>query len=246
MRSLFITFLTVIILFTFGFAVAKAGSLGEDDNWFNANLRAKLSRSVLLRSGLSLNNPGDAAYDYLADRKQRVIIEVDVQQGLEFSTGTLAEVERQIMEITGKTVEIRLSSVVASANSSFNDSDLRQLKDNYHTVRPMKSQAVFYILLVNRYAEDPNQIGTTLGAEGSVVFADAITDLRTEKSNLEVSTILHEFLHLLGIGHVDEEDCIMNAAIEVGGIRGRNVSTDFCPTELELINQTKDTINNQN
>ena len=235
--------LVLIVIGTFSFAAIKAASLGEDDNWFNANLRAKFSRSSFLRSFFALNNPGDAAFDYLVDRKQRVIIEVDAQQGLEFSMETLAEVERQIAEITGKIVEIRLSSVVASANRSFNDSELRQLMDNYRTASSVKSQSVFYVLLVNRYAEDPNQIGTTLGAEGSVIFADAIADLRAEKSSLEVSTILHEFVHLLGIGHVDDEDCIMSVAIEVGGIRGRNVSTDFCPTELELIEEVKNNIN---
>lgn len=237
-RASIIIVLAALILLTFGFAVIKAGSLGDDGNWFNTHLRESFAKSPTARKIFTLNSPGDAAADYLANEPERIIIEVDVQNGWQLSPGALAEVEEQIYNITGKAVETRLSSQINTTADSFNNEELLGLMENNRTTRTSKNQAVFYLLLVSGSEENPGEIGTTLGAEGAAVFSKTVESLHGNTKSLEVSTILHEFLHQLGIGHVEDKNCIMNEAVEVGGYRSK-ISTDLCPAELDLLNQVR-------
>ena len=239
-KWLTIVILIIMIIGTFGFAVLKVGSLGERDNWFNRELRSDLSRSRFARTVFALHDNGDGRYDYLSNGTKAVTIEIDTLAGQTLAGGTLQKVERDFEEILTADVRIVASSEIPGGLDSASP---EELAEQCRSFRATSENAVFYLLVLKLDSKNPSQVGSTFREDGAVIYAQAIENLgSTNRVVLESSTILHEFLHQLGMGHVNQPKCIMDEAVEVGGVRS-SIPTKLCAEELELLNQIKATIN---
>ena len=67
-----------------------------------------------------------------------------------------------------------------------------------------------------------------------------MSDLSHIQNMIEQSTIMHEWGHLLGLDHINQEDCIMNERVEVYENRrfqGSNIPTTYCAEELYQLHQ---------
>jgi len=243
LKYLSVVILIVIISISLAFTLVKTASLGEMDNWFNSNYRELLAGSPFLRKVFALNFDGDAKTDYLSSKRERIVVEVDEVLGYEFKAESLEIASEEIRELLGKEVNIIRSSQIPKDKLVYSHDDLARIYEKYKIRETSANEAVFYIIYVPRNDGDEGLVGETIMEDGAVIYAEAITGLGTENIvEIEASTILHEFGHLLGLPHVEAEHCIMNETLEVGG-RKQNIATEFCAEELRLLESIKLDIN---
>ena len=242
-KLLGVLILLLFILMSLGFVLIKTASLGSPDNWFNQNYRSEIAQNLILRQIFGLNQDGDAKADYLSDKRSKIVVEVDTLSGYDFSLRALEITESKMERLTGKEVTIVKSSVIPDAKLSYSSEDLTILYDRYKIHKTTSDTAVFYLIYATRSAEDESIVGNTMNYDGAVIFAEGIAALGdTNVTEIEASTILHEFGHLLGLPHLQGADCIMNETLEVGR-RTQKVSTEFCGEELQMLENIKLIIN---
>ena len=232
----------VFIAVSLSFVLVKSAALGEMDNWFNGNYRQIFASSPFLRKVFALNFDGDAKTDYLSAKRNQIVVEVDAISGYEFRAESLEIVAEGIEKLTGKEVVIVRSSVITDGKSIYSQDDLVEIYDQYKIHNTTADKAVFYLVYVPRSKDDGKIVGNTIMEGGAAIFAGGIADLGNANIvEIEASTILHEFGHLLGLPHLLGLDCIMNETLEVGG-HSQKVSTEFCEEELQFLESIKASI----
>lgn len=235
--------LVVIIAASLAFVLVKTAAISEEDNWFNRNYRQDFASILILRKVFALNLDGDAKTDYLGDRRSKIIVEVDEIVGSEFKLESLEAAAEEMEKLTGKSVVIIRSSKIVKTKSAYSQDDMVEIYDTYKIQKISADKAIFYLVSVPRNEDDKGLVGRTIKEDGAVIFANAIADLGRENIvEIEASTILHEFGHLLGLPHLEGADCIMNETLEVGR-RKQKISTGFCEEELQLLENIKLDIN---
>lgn len=244
--GLFLVFFILICAF---FILAKLGSLGPENNYFNSHFRLKLAKNPVFRKVLTLQNDGDSRSDYLGSGKSKILIEVDAMQGINVDLGLVDRFANAVSNITGKNVNYLVSDVDMT-NFEVDDSQIQTLADKYHNIEPDNNTAILYLMLLSKKQGEAKQIGSTYKDFGIVVYVGSVEDFTQSTSatyrNYLFSTTLHEFGHQIGLGHNEEAGCIMNPKAETNDIAQLdpdNVVTDFCHFEQKLIAQQKSLAN---
>lgn len=214
-------------------------NLISSQNFVNQNLRKKLAENIFLRSTLRLHQLGDAKSDFAKDNNFKSLeirvfstegegLPEDVKQSI------IREIEKVVQKPEGVTTK---DESLEENNGEVNDDNILILIKN-HPVH-LKDKAILQIFLLKKYAPVPTYAGLVKDAYNIFVFKDAMLDISTfEKTsnNAEISTILHEFAHLLEAGHVDDDTCILSAKVEdMTSGRPKEILTSYCPQDLEEI-----------
>lgn len=236
--------LILFIISIFSFVILRSWSLGSEDNFFNSRLRPRLSRSPFLRKILSLRYDGDARRDYLDSGYERIELEIDAMEGEELPAEGVETVVRVIERVTGKPVEVRYSDNSIPYRIGLTDDELKAIVDGNR--RQSKNHAYLYLLLASSRDRQAENIGTTYGEDGIVIYMDALKSFVSRNPELLpeyfASTVLHEFGHQIGLGHNREAGCLMNPEVE-GGLSGETrseVVVDFCESELRQIDDSRE------
>ncbi|MBL7047784.1 MAG: matrixin family metalloprotease [Candidatus Marinimicrobia bacterium] len=224
----------------------------SEDNWFNKRYRSKIAQNPVVRSVFYLHWDGDAASDYLSsDKFSSLKIEIDRYDECMISDDMLDDIEAELNRIIEKPngIIFEESDIFSLANSEYSIEEVLAIKERYQYKSSSGSEAVIHFLCLNKYADDPSNIGLTLMEDGLVIFWQKIKELSSNNPDslklFVVSTVLHEIGHQVGIGHVEDESCLMAAFVErPGNARGalKNIPTSFCQGELDTVEQIRESL----
>lgn len=231
----FIIFLSLFfIIFYFSF------NLVNSNNFINKKFRYSFTENLNLRQLFKLSQIGDARGDYLTNNNfSQLNITIFSPFRDTFSSEFKNILIDRIKQIVNKPSGIYLEEKSLNLNlrSDLNDSDLANIIKN-HPIK-LKDSAQLQIFLLESYQPHPSNIGLVKDAYHIFLFSKPLEDIsHFEKTsdNAYLSTILHEFAHLLGAGHVANDRCILSEKVEdIAFGRPAEITTNFCPEDLEEI-----------
>ncbi|MDP4001209.1 MAG: hypothetical protein Q8P83_03135 [bacterium] len=234
--------LIIIIILSLGFVTLKSLAQGSEDNFFNQEFRSQASKSALVRKILGLHYDGDASHDYLGDTKTKIIIEIDLMEGIDVPVVALDQLKQKIQEVTKKETIYLISDRNIPYKAALTDDDVNLLEESYRDFNASDDTAFLYALIVTRF-NDETTIGSTHKEFGLVLYQDALGDVISPSDGAfglyQSSTLLHEFGHQLGLNHNQISGCLMNEAVEIGyRVLDSQVVNDFCEIEKKLIRES--------
>lgn len=246
-KIIIILFLLIFIALTLSFSVFYYFfNLSKPDNYINNSYRKIILSNHLLRTVFRLDQVGDARFDYAVNKnlpKLKIIIYHQIDNNL--MPDTMKTVIGEIKKVIEKPVEISVieKSFPGNLINPVSDEKLKTLvKANPADWPVFGNTAVLQIFLLGRYTAHPTYAGLVKDSENIFLFMDSIKDISdyqasTEKA--ETSTIMHEFAHLLGAGHVNDKNCILAGTLE--NLDEESMPTYFytsyCDADLEEINR---------
>lgn len=179
-------------------------------------LKEKILHYPEIISLINLNQPGDARFIYLSPRTS--LIRINVYYTTEVSPDEDLEtwLKETISQTTGKTISFSVSpNPTISQQENYSDQDLNAIRKS---LVGSNGKPILNIVYLTAYGEKPGYVGITLQRDTIFIFKSTIKSLSNEPrivKLLERSTLMHEWGHLLGLGHVDYPGCIMSKDVEV-------------------------------
>ena len=211
-------------------------NLNQPENLVNQLYRSQVLRQPLLRKILRLHQVGDARFDYATGQsfpELKIIIYLPVDDDLQ--PRTMSRFITALKPVVDKPDGFQIEEARLSINQALVDDQTlatlsRQLFTAGDTLR---------IFLLRTYAPAPTYAGLTDNDNSIFLFMDAIravADRQRSSEDAEVSTLLHEFAHLLGAQHVDSALCILSARVDnlTYGLP-TNFRTTYCSADLQEI-----------
>lgn len=239
---LFILLLIVIIL-TFSFSIIYY-LLNLNPNTYSANssFRKQIISQPLLRKIFKLHQIGDARYDFAKDSNYaKLNIIIYYQNGEILNSETIEEAVSEMKMVIKKPdgINIKRVPIMTSIPNYTTDKELDLLIKKYPVNQPVFGKTTTLQIFILKSYEDLGFTGMVKDASNIFIFKNAIKSVSDQQSSTraaEVSTILHEFAHLLGADHVQDETCILNAKIENMKEGFPTVfSTTYCSLDLKEI-----------
>jgi hypothetical protein len=244
MSKIFTLIFTVVVL-SYVFLLYSL-RITDPENSFNKSNRNFFLRSKITRILFFLNSPGDARFEYLSSENNKVFVEIDYQVGREPNENVKQWVENMIFKVLRKGVEVKASEEGGIPESGgFSDKELRVLAKGTRDPIFKKNKAYLHVIYVSKSIDAPSNTGLVLTANDLFIFRDRIEELSGRgniRSLVEESTIKHEFGHLLGLEHVDRDDCVMSESVEVyerSKYQFESIPTDFCEESLEELRRIR-------
>lgn len=238
-------FLGSVLILVYVFLLQQL-RIADPANSFNQDNRESFLKSGIAKKLLFLNRPGDDRFDYLADKKKTVIVEVDYQRGRQPDSQVEGWIALMILETLRKNSDIRLAEQDEIVNvESFSDRELIEAARESRDFKTSDDKNYLHLLFVSASSEMPTNTGLTLTGREIFIFKDNINSLserKTVREAVEKSTIMHEFGHLLGLDHVNQNNCVMSKSVEVYGNRRfqfDNIPLDFCQESLDALMRMK-------
>jgi hypothetical protein len=251
-KALSIILLSLIIAGTFGFVILKYSAQGTENSFFNQKLRSDFARSPALRQIFGLHFDGDGRSDYLGPRYKKIVIEVDLMEGLEASNLGLEMLRQKVESVTGKPTQVKVSEVALPFVPTVRKEQIARLAADHRDLSEAQDTASVYLLFASQFEGEEKLLGLTYQEFGIVVFERALEKFAEVNQDTlpyyQESTALHEFGHQLGLPHGTEGKCLMNERAEsnlVARQRPQDVVIDFCQSEKEQIQKTIEQLNNQ-
>lgn len=241
-KTLIVITLLVIIFASFSFVFSKLQARGDENNFFNRELRAKFAEYPLMRKILGLHNDGDGSADYLGKSFQKILVEADLTDTTTIRLSALELFKDRVQAITGKETSYLISDRKMIYERELTREKIARIVKKYRNYGQASDTAAIYFMVLPKYHEEPQLLGLTFEEYGVILFAEALADFTRSNpdtsANYEVSTALHEFGHQLGLPHNDEPRCLMNESIETGHVAfedPEDVLTDFCDYEKDQL-----------
>ncbi len=237
--------LLVIIILTFTIVMLEVLAKGNENNFFNSQIRPQVSKSVFLRNLLNLHSPGDASSDYLNGLRP-VIVEIDSMQGLDMPASAIDLLMKNMGNAIGKKATFVLSDTNIPFQDKVSDKDIQAIAGRYKSFQSNSTHAVVYIMYLSQAQDSDSRLGQTYRDDSMVLFDKALRSFSSQNPNAfsdnVESTALHEFGHQLGLQHNTQPGCLMQAqADDFDLFYGNNegVISDFCDFERNEIAQLK-------
>jgi hypothetical protein len=214
----------------------------DSSSYINREFRTLMMKSKMARNIFFLNKPGDGRFDYLANKNNKVLVEVDYQ--INRSPGE--EVEEWLIdiihEVLRKEAEVLVSEESAiGGRDGFSDKELKEVETESRDSAADEGETYLHIVYISASEETPTNTGLVLSEDSIFIFKDAIDGLsqrETIRDRIEESTLRHEFGHLLGLEHVERDNCVMSEIVEVHSRRRRqydNIPIDYCEESWEKL-----------
>jgi len=242
--SKYFTFFFVVVVLSYIYLLYSF-RIADSGNSINQTYRSFFLRSPITRTAFFLDRPGDARFE-LFSSGDSLSVEIDYQTGWEPDSRVGEWMERIAAQTLYKKVRITLAKEGGIPNNSaFSDRELRKLARDTRDREFAKDSAYVHIIYVSESADFPSNTGLVLTDKDLFLFSDGIdelTDNRNARSLVEESTIAHEFGHLLGLEHVEREDCVMSETVEVyesGRFQFESLPTDFCEESLSALEEIR-------
>jgi len=242
LKKIAIFFLLIIILtsLTFSFFFAAFNSQIDSLKGVNETFRPTFIKNFTLRRLFKLNQPGDAKSDYY-NAKPFSKLKVEVYNS---SFGTLYTSTEESIKNNGFGQVVKKPGGITITEKTLNNVpggvDGHYL-DNLAVSVPKytKDTVIMRIYILSKYAPHQTFLGMTVGAYAFAVFKSSIeegSESDQVRQDSEWSTVLHEMGHLLGIGHIGYENCVMNGIIDIpnSGVASL-IPTEYCYDEIQAI-----------
>lgn len=220
--------------------------IADPVNGFNREYRQFFLRSSVFRKLLFLNEVGDLRYEYLLSEKPVVLVEVDYQEGKNPDEKIEEWVEKIISTTVRKKVNVRVSEDEVIGNGvEFSDKELREIAKNSQDYFAGEGEVYLHIIYVSKSKEAVSNSGLALTKDSIFIYRDSIDGLSESediRERIEESTIKHEFGHQLGLGHMEEENCIMSELVEVYDNRKYqfyNIPLEYCEESLDELRRMR-------
>lgn len=198
---------------------------------------------MFLRKIFKLHQIGDARFDYSTNKNfsslEIIIYSPDRNIFTSYSQELLLTKLAQIIDkpdglhITEKNHNINLSGAV---------DDVFLNKIIASTSVNLKNSAKLQIFFLDEYQSSPTNLGLVKDAYNIFLFTKPLENISYFEKTDElafVSTILHEFAHLLGAGHVSNDGCLLSEKVEnLAFGRPAEIKTDFCPEDIAEIKKS--------
>jgi hypothetical protein len=161
----------------------------------------------------------------------------------ELNSQTMDIVIDQLKNVIDKPEGIFVNDPVYLDNQpeNYNDADLNRLKRKYNNNSSyLDKTARVQIFVLTKYIPKPSLSGMVSDDRDIFLFMDSIrgvSDRQPTTRYVEVSTILHEFAHLLGADHIDNNDCILSESVENVTFLNfpSNIRENYCQIDLDEI-----------
>jgi hypothetical protein len=232
-------FIALLILFIVLIPVVIYLIKFNNSSFLGEMLKKRVLRFPELVELLNLNNPGDAKYIYFEPKDRDLTIGI-ISVNSEEPNKNINEWMREIISESVKRGVI-LSDVMYldfPKSQLLTKEDLNEIRSN----AILTDKNDLNLIYTSSYFEKDNSVGIVLHRDTIFIFKDAI-DMLSErgfvKDVLEKTTIMHEWGHLLGLDHIDDENCIMNEQVQVldSNPLARNLPTKYCWKELQKIEE---------
>lgn len=239
------TFLFILLALVYIYFLQQFRNAGSS-NYVNEQLRPLFLQIAMTRWIFFLNDIGDARFDYVSSDKPTILVEVDYQQGKN-PDGSLEEwMDKLVGETVRKKVEVEVSEERKIADAQeFSDRELRELSKVTKDYDSSENRSYLHVLYVSKSSDFPSNTGLALSANELFIFRDGIdglSDRESMRARIEESTIKHEFGHLLGLEHVEWDDCVMSEKVEVYEKRKyqfENIPLDYCKESLDRLREMR-------
>lgn len=239
--KLFIELIVLSFLLVFIFLMVTL-TLMPYDNPTNLALRPIILKLPYTQTLFRLNQPGDRRFAYAASKNSPLIIEVDYAPNVVLEAQLQIWLETIVQETLKKPVQVVIESTPQiPSQPDYTHQELYALAKAAQNPQ-LKSPSYLQLIYVNRSQDTPTNSGVVLTSETMFLFQDAMYELTDQthiRDRLVESTIKHEWGHLLGLEHIDQEDCIMSETVEVYETRrfqATNIPTDYCPPTISALN----------
>lgn len=243
-KYIVIPLLLILIITSFSFAILYYFlNINSPDNTINNSFRKKIIASFFLRRIFRLNQVGDARYDFTSNEKfKRININVYYQYGEVLYPQTIEKAAFKIQEITKKPkgITIKKIPITTFIQDHVTDQEINLLTKKYPAKWITTDDTVtLQIFILKKYNEFPTYAGIVKDAHNIFIFKDSISDVSDRQAttqDAEISTILHEFAHLLGADHVGNPTCILHEKVEnLTDNLPTDINTSYCQEDLEAI-----------
>jgi len=221
-----ILILTIIFcaFFVFFFATFNTQAFPS----INQKYRDQFARNDFLKKIFKLDQIGDAKADLLTITKPNLDIIVAETGDFTLRADTDSFLENQIRAVTGA-AQVKVREVKESEINDLSDPNVEKI--SRQVTRSEGSQNPLVVILLNKSSDLPTKVGLAINDRTILIFEGRINELSETESirkEIERSTILHEFGHLIGLGHNQIDDCLMNESVESPG----NQITVFLPQKF--------------
>jgi len=248
MKKVLLTSLMIIVtLGIVGYFLAQTMARGSQDNFFNRNIRPKISASPFWRSVFVFKDYGDARRDYLKSGA-KIRFNLYYMEGIDVEPEMLEQMAAEINRLTGEDTSYRIVTTHIPYASNVVSDEIDQIKNKYEFGNS-DGYSDAYVFILSEDAFNPELIGSTIEQNSMVIYNNAIKAFvgqnKQTVSPYVLSTILHEFGHLLGMEHTTESGCLMLEHAEEDHVPKRDpddVITKFCESEVkqvEIIKQSE-------
>jgi predicted Zn-dependent protease len=242
MKKFITTFLLLILIGgIFSFIYLRVSSQSIENNFFNEKLRYKFARYPFFRKTLALHFDGDARFDYLSPKYDKITVKIITMDGLYLNNKIAESFVEKVQKTTGKNAEYVYFKSIPFASSSSMENLRKQLEKNEQI--SSGDEAVLYVVLAGQNSEVANRLGSTLNENGVVFFGKtAESYMRNDNGdnfqNFATSLLLHEFGHQIGLPHNDDYGCLMNKNSDFrdDGVIV-DINKDFCESEKKEISE---------
>lgn len=238
----FLLLVTYFILFT-SFHHLDRG------NFFDSLTREPLLKSPITRTVFLLHEWGDARFEYLSPKKDTIFVEIDYQLDKEPGIDVEKITTEMIKDLLGKNTEVKYTQDKNIPDiADFTDKHIKSILKATRNHKATNTSNYLHIIYLSKSRVEPNNSGWVVGEDEIIIFKDTIDDLSNDPeilARVEESTIKHEFGHLLGVDHIERDNCIMSISVEVHDgdkYQKENIPTDFCGETLVAIDDFRDMI----
>jgi len=244
MHKIIITLLLIFFIFSLFFFIFLYLSLDflPKENLINQNYRTKISSNLFLRQVFRLRQVGDARSDYSSSKDfNRLEITIYSPDNFSFSENFKTSLKEKLNQIIDKPGGIVIKEETHDNVENITTDGIKSLLKSY-PVFP-KTTARLNIFVIKSFQEVPTYAGLVEEAYSIFLFTapiENVSHFEKGSDNAYLSTILHEFAHLLGAGHVEKDGCLLSEKVEdlVNGYPS-TISTTFCPEDLEEIKKSQ-------
>lgn len=211
----------------------------QGENALSGLVGNSVLKSEFLIKSFNLNKPGDFRYVYMFDQSNEINVNIYYSDD--------SSPSGEIQDWVGKMVESTLKKHTRINEVSL---DYKDVKDGYededliglrNKLAKNSSIPELNIIYLTKYSPSPEYLGITLSRDTIFIFKggfESINENTKIMARIEESTIMHEWGHLLGVAHVEDENCIMSEAVHFYSNRKlylSEVPIEYCAEELSQI-----------